>query len=152
MNNRDIKIIIGELRLQAWLAFLMFFFIFLFIAVVTSLMIIWGNPSTGIIKRACFATIIVLIFDVVIFRKTFLLVIDLIRKQKVIVYYEGIDRKLDKSEFINLTELLSKLSESGNFEKLDFNQSFIVELSKTRKEILYIEQHGKVIFPIKTSE
>ena len=147
MNNRDRKILIGELRLKAGAAFIIFSVVTLLIAIVTGIMIAFGNPSPGIIKRAYLAILIVLLLNVIIFRKTFLIAIDLIRSKKVIVRYDGIHRSIDKSEFINMTELLSKLSETGTFEKIDFNQSFKIELSKSKKEVLYIEQFGKVIFP-----
>lgn len=147
MSNRDRKILIGELRLKAGSALIIFLVIALIIAIITCMMVAWGNPSPGIIKRAGLAVLVVLILDVIIFRKTFLLAVDLVRSQKVTVNYDGLHRSLDKSEFISMTELLSKLTKSGNFEKLDFNESFRVELSKSKKEILYLEQFGKVIFP-----
>lgn len=147
MNNRDRKILIGELRLKIGIALVLFLVVTLIIAIVTGMMIVFGSPSPGIIKRAYLAILIVLILITIIFRKTFLIVIDLIRSKKVRVCYDGIARSLDKSEFISMTELLSKLSESGNFGKIDFNKSFKIELSKSNKEILYIEQFGKVIFP-----
>ena len=109
--------------------------------------VVWGNPSPDIIKRTYTAILVVFILDAIIFRKIFFLLIDLIRLQKVRVYYDGVNHSLDKSEFMNMTELLLKLSKSGNFEKIDFNQPVCVELSKFNKEILYIEQSGKIIYP-----
>jgi hypothetical protein len=148
MTNRDKKIIVGELRLKAGSALIIFLLFSLIVASVTGIIMVLGNPSPGIINRAYLAILIVLILDVIIFRKTFMLVIDLVRLQKVIVNYDGIHMKFDKSEVINESDILAKLSKSGNFEKLDFNHSFRVELSKSNKEILYVEQFGKVIFPV----
>ena len=148
MNNRDRKVLIGELRLNGGLALIIFLATSLIVAIVTGAIIAWGNPAPGIIKRASLGIILVFILDVIIFRNTFLIAIDLIIAKKVQVQYDGIHRTIDKSEFINMTELLSKLSNSGNFDKIDFNQSFNVELSKLNKEILYIEQFGHIIYPM----
>lgn len=149
MNNQDRRILIGEMRLKAGAALIIFLIISLVIAILAGVMVALGNPSLGIIKRAGAAMLVVLILDIIIFRRTFLLAIDLIRLQKIRICYDSVHRSIDKSEFINMTELLSKLSKSGNFEKIDFNESFRVELSKSKKEILYIEQFGEVIFPRK---
>lgn len=147
MNNRDRKILIGELRLKSGIAFIIFLVVTLIITIATVIIIEFGNPSSGIINRAYLAILIVLLLIVIIFRKIFLIAIDLIRSKKVQVRYDSIYRSIDESDFINMNEFLSKLSESGNLENVDFNHSFIVELSKSKKELLYIEQFGKVIFP-----
>ena len=146
MINRDRKILIGELRLKAGLALIIFVSISFIIAIITGISIAFGSPA-GIIERACFAIAVVFILDALIFRKIFLIVVDLIRAQKVQIHYDGILRTIDKPEFIDLANLLSKLSRSGNFDKIDFNHSFKTELSRWNKEILYIEQFDKVIFP-----
>ena len=149
MNTRDRKILMGEFRLKAGSALIIFVVISLVIVIITGMFVAWGNPSLGIIKRAGLAMLVVLILDIIIFRSTFLIAIDLIKAQKVRICYDGLHRSIDKSEFINITELLTKLTKSGNFEKINFNESFRVELSKSKKEVLYIEQFGKVIFPKK---
>lgn len=151
MNNRDKKILIGELRLKSSLALIVFVSVSLIIAIVTGIIIAIGDPAPEIIKRASFAILVVFILDILIFRNIFLIAFDLILSQKVLIHYDAIHHTIDKIEFINMDELFSKLSNSGNFEKIDFNHSFKIELSKSNKEILYIEQFGKVIFPYNVS-
>lgn len=147
MNNKDRKILIGELRLMSALALIIFLAIILIIAIVTIIIVASGNSSPELYKRVILAVQVVLILDIIAFRNIFLIALDLIRAKKVRVCYDGKHRSIDKPEFISMTDLLSKLSNTGNFDKIDFNQSFVVELSNLKKEILYIEQFHKVIFP-----
>lgn len=147
MNNKDRKHLIAKLRLETGASLIIFLTVCIIIFIVVLLSIIYGNPAPGILRRAGIAMIVVLTIDLYLFRKTLLIVLDLIVSQKIPIHYNGDSRSVDKSEFITISELLSKLSKTDHFERIDFNESFRVDVSKFRKEILYVEQFGEVIFP-----
>lgn len=149
MNKEDRKTLKGQLKLKVGVALIIFVVISLIILIISLLMTVIGNPSPGILERTGVALSVLMILILTIFRKNILILIDLIESQKILINYNGFQKGIDKNEFINMTELLLKLSNSGNFNKINFNESFKVELSKCSKEILRIEQLGKVIFPNK---